>query len=320
VLFLSGEDAVTGSLVECVPNFSESRRADVVEAILDSIRRVDGAHVLDWSSDPDHNRTVVTLAGSPPSVEEAAFRAVACAARRINLRLHRGVHPRIGAADVVPFIPLEKFPMEDCIRMARRLAMRIGDELRLPVYLYARAAVRPERTDLSAIRQGGYEGLTAAIGSDPARAPDFGPAQIGPAGATAVGARGPLIAFNVYLDTADVEIARQIAGRIRSSSGGLPCLKALGLPVAGLAQVSMNLTDYTQTSPKAAFDAVHLEAGKLGVRIDRSELIGLVPRRAMLGIDPSDLRLENFSEEKILEHRLKDFGLTEERPSAMDSD
>jgi glutamate formiminotransferase len=312
VLFLSFKAVVMVPLVECVPNFSEGRRADVVEAILDSIRRTAGAHILDWSSDPDHNRTVVTLAGSPPAVEEAAFRAVACAAERIDLRLHRGVHPRIGAADVVPFIPLEKFPMEDCIGMARRLAQRIGNELRLPVYLYARAAVRPERTDLSTIRQGGYEELATAIGRDPARAPDFGPAHIGPAGATAVGARGPLIAFNVFLDTADVEIARQIAGRIRSSSGGLPCLKALGFPVAGRAQVSMNLTEYTQTSLKAAFDAVRLEAGKLGARIDRSELIGLAPRQAMLGIDPSNLRLENFSETKILERRLQAVGLTQE--------
>jgi glutamate formiminotransferase len=311
VLFLSGEDSVTGPLVECVPNFSESHRADVVEAILDSIRQVAGAHVLDWSSDPDHNRTVVTLAGSPAAVEEAAFRAVECAARRIDLRLHRGVHPRIGAADVVPFIPLNGFPMDDCVAMARRLAKRIGDELRLPVYLYARAAVRPERADLSAIRKGGYEGLAAAIASDPARTPDFGPAQIGPAGAIAVGARGPLIAFNVYLGTADVEIAQTIAGRIRSSSGGLPCVKALGFPVAGLAQVSMNLTDYTQTSLKDAFDAVRLEAGKIGVRIERSELIGLVPREAIREVEPAELQLENFSEERILERRLKDVGLIE---------
>ncbi len=202
--------------------------------------------------------------------------------------------------------------MEECIALARRLGSRIGEELGLPVYLYAQAATRPERKDLSVIRKGQYEALAAAIGSDPARAPDYGPARIGPAGATAVGARGPLVAFNIYLDTADVEIARAIAGRIRASSGGLPELKALGLPVAGQAQVSMNLTDYTITSLKAAFTAVRDEAQTLGTRVDRSELIGLVPRRAMSGIDPAELLIENFSENKILERRLRDAGLMQD--------
>jgi len=300
---------VTSPLVECVPNFSEGRRADVVEAILASIRRVPGACVLDWSSDPDHNRSVVTMAGSPGAIEQAAFSAVECAAARIDLALQRGVHARIGAADVVPFVPLADFPMEDCIQLARRLGRRIGEELGLPVYLYAQAAARPERNDLSVIRKGQYEELAGTIGSDPARRPDFGPARIGPAGATAVGARGPLVAFNVYLDTSDVEIARTIARRIRTSSGGLPELKALGLPVAGQAQVSMNLTDYTRTSLKAAFAAVRAEAETLGARVDRSEIIGLLPRNAMLGIDPAALRLENYSGEKILERRLVEAGL-----------
>jgi glutamate formiminotransferase len=302
---------MTGPLIECVPNFSEGRRAEVVDAILAAIRQVAGAHVLDWSSDPDHNRTVITLAGSPSAVEAAVFSAVGCAAERIDLRIHRGVHARIGATDVVPFVPLGEFPMVECVALARRLGRRIGGELGLPVYLYAEAATRPQRKDLTAIRNGQYEGLAAAIGVDPERAPDFGPAQLGPAGAVVLGARGPLIAFNVYLDTADVEIARAIARRIRASSGGLPELKALGLPVAGRAQVSMNLTDYTRTSLIAAFEAVRSEAETLGTRIDRSELIGLVPRDAMLGTDPSELKLENFSGEKILEHRLMDAGLME---------
>ncbi|MGD0174427.1 MAG: glutamate formimidoyltransferase [Anaerolineales bacterium] len=302
---------MTSSLVECVPNFSDGRRAEVVDEILDSIRRIAGAFVLDWSSDPDHNRTVVTIAGNPNAMEEAAFSAVSCAASRIDLRIQRGVHARIGATDVVPFIPLVDFPMEDCVALARRLGRRIGDELGLPVYLYAQAATRPERKDLTVIRKGQFEELAATIGKDPARAPDFGPARIGPAGATAVGARGPLVAFNVYLETADVEIARKVARRIRTSSGGLPELKALGLPVAGQAQVSMNLTDYTRTSLKAAFEAVRTEAEILGVQVDRSELIGLMPRNAMRGIDPAELRLENFSEEKFLERRLKNTGLME---------
>jgi glutamate formiminotransferase len=300
---------MTGSLVECVPNFSEGRNPEVVEEILASIRRTAGAAILDWSSDPDHNRTVVTLAGNPEAVEAAAFSAVECAASRIDLRVHRGAHARIGAADVVPFIPLAGATMLDCVALARRLGARIGGELGLPVYLYGNAAARPERRDLSVIRKGQYEELALAIGSDPARAPDFGPARIGPAGATAVGARGPLIAFNVYLQTADSEIARTVARRIRASSGGLPELKALGLPVAGQAQVSMNLTDYTRTSLSTAFEAVRTEAETLGTRVDRSELIGLVPRDAIAGIDPMELRLENFSEEKILERRLMDIGL-----------
>jgi glutamate formiminotransferase len=297
------------SLVECVPNFSEGRRVEVVDAILASIRRVDGVCVLDSSSDPDHNRTVVTIAGGPEAVADAAFSAVACAAARIDLRAHRGVHARIGAADVVPFVPLAQYPVADCVALARRLGARIGSELGLPVYLYGQAALRAERSDLSVIRNGQYEGLAATIAGDPARAPDFGPARIGPAGATAVGARGPLIAFNVYLDTADVEIARAIARRIRTSSGGLPELKALGLPVAGQAQVSMNLTDYTRTSMRDAFTVVRSGAESLGVRVDRSEIIGLVPRKAMLGIDPAELRLKDFTEAKILERRLVDEGL-----------
>ncbi len=312
VLFLLSGVAVQGPLVECVPNFSEGRRAEVVDAILDSVRRVNGAHVLDASSDPDHNRSVVTLAGSPEAVEAAAFSAVGCAAERIDLRAHRGVHARIGAADVVPFIPLRDFPMAECVALARRLGRRIGEELGLPVYLYGQAALLPQRSDLTVIRAGQYEGLAAAIGVDPARAPDFGPARMGPAGAVAVGARRPLIAFNIYLDTENIDFARAVARRIRTSSGGLPELKALGLPVGGQAQVSMNLTDYTRTSLQQAFEAVRGEAAALGTQIDRSELIGLVPRDAMLGIDPADLKIENYSAEKILERRLMDAGLMEQ--------
>jgi glutamate formiminotransferase len=303
---------MAGPLVECIPNFSEGRRAEVVDAILSSLRRAGSARVLDWSSDPDHNRTVVTLAGNPEAAAAAAFSGVACAVERIDLRIQRGVHARIGAADVVPFVPLGDFPMADCVALARRLGRRIGEELGLPVYLYGQAAVVPWRTDLTAIRAGQYEGLAASIGVDPVRIPDFGPARIGPAGAVAVGARGPLIAFNIYLDTAEVDTARAIARRIRTSSGGLPELKALGLPVGGQAQVSMNLTDYTRTSLRKAFEAVRGEAERLGTRISRSELIGLVPRDAMLGLDPAEIKLENYSGEKILERRLMDTGLLDE--------
>ena len=299
-------------LVECIPNFSEARRLEILDAILAAVRAVPGAHLLDFSSDRDHNRAVVTMAGSPEAMEQAAFAAAACAAERIDLRRHKGEHPRIGATDVVPFVPLRGITMGECAGLARTLGRRIGEELRLPVYLYAEAAARPGRKCLSAVRKGEYEGLAAAIETDPARRPDFGPARLGPAGATAVGARGPLIAFNIYLKTTDVEIAREIARRIRSSSGGLPALQAMGVTVCGLAQVSMNLTDFTQTSVPQAYGAVLLEAGRLGVELDRSELIGLLPQDAARGWNAADLRLVGFSESRILERRLQETGLLEE--------
>lgn len=296
-------------LVECIPNFSEGRRKETIEAILSAIRTVPGACLLDSSGDPDHNRTVVTMAGSPEVMERAAFSAIACAAGRINLRVHRGVHPRIGATDVVPFVPLRGISMGQCAELARTLGRRVGDELDLPVFLYGEAASRPDRKNLADIRKGEYEGLAAAIGSDPAWQPDFGPAHLGPAGATVIGARGSLIAFNIYLKTAELNIARAVARRIRSSSGGLPALKALGLMAGGRAQVSMNLTDYTETSVRQVYDAVDAEAGRLGAEIDRSELIGLIPQDATRGWNAVDIRLENFSESRILENRLKEFGL-----------
>jgi glutamate formiminotransferase len=201
-------------LVECIPNFSEGRRGETIEAILDSIRTVPDVCLLDSSSDADHNRTVVTMAGEPEAIARAAFSAIACAAGRIDLRGHRGVHPRIGATDVVPFVPLRGLTMQDCAALARALGRRVGDELGLPVFLYGEAAAHPGRKNLSDIRRGEYEGLAGSIGTDPQRRPDFGPARLGPAGATAVGVRGPLIAFNIYLKTSDLEIARAVAGQI----------------------------------------------------------------------------------------------------------
>jgi glutamate formiminotransferase len=299
-------------LVECVPNISEGRRGEILEALLESISGVPGARLLDSSSDPDHNRAVLTLAGGPEAVCQAAFALVDCAARRIDMRAHRGVHPRIGAADVVPFVPLRGMTMAECAELARAFGRRAGEELGLPVYLYGEAALHPGRKHLASLRNGEYEGLAAAIESDPARAPDFGPARLGPAGAVAVGARGPLIAFNIYLDTADRGIAQAVAGRIRASSGGLPALKALGFAVGGLAQVSMNLTDYTRTPLPRVFAAVREEAARLGAGIDRSELIGLIPEGAAAGWNAADLRLEGFSEDRILENRLRKAGLLEE--------
>jgi glutamate formiminotransferase len=292
-------------IVECVPNFSEGRRMEVIEMILQAVQSVPDALVLDCDADSDHNRTVVTMAGPADSLEQAAYAAIAVAADRIDLRRHSGVHPRIGAADVVPFVPVRNAGMALCIALANRLGRRVGEELGLPVYLYGKAAVRSDRQSLAAIRRGEFEGLPAAMASDPGRKPDYGPARVGPAGATAIGARGPLIAFNIYLDSQEVELARSIARRIRSSSGGLPCLQALGLPVRGRAQVSMNLTDFTRTSLPDAYQAVRRAAGELGVRIAWSEIIGLLPAAAMAGISPADLQITDFSPEKILEQRLE---------------
>jgi len=217
---------VPDTLIECVPNFSEGRRPEVIAQIVAAISAVPGVTVLDTSSDADHNRTVVTFIGAPEPVEQAAYAAIAAAARLINLDEHRGEHPRIGATDVVPFVPLRGATMADCVAIARRLGERVGRELGIPVYLYEAAATRPERQNLAAIRAGEYEGLKESIAADPDRAPDFGPAALGPAGATVIGARAFLIAFNVYLNTADVRIADRIARAVRHSSGGLHFDKA----------------------------------------------------------------------------------------------
>ena len=238
-------------LVECIPNFSEARRPEVVDQIVSAIQAVNEVRLLDRSSDFDHNRTVLTLAGPPLAVEEAAFQAIKKAAELIDLDQHTGEHPRLGATDVVPFVPLSGVTMEDCIAIARRLGERVGRELGIPVYLYEAAATRPERTNLENIRKGQYEALKLEMGVKPERDPDFGPARVGKAGATVIGARQPLIAFNVYLTTAEVEIAKKIAKAVRQSSGGLRYVKGLGLLVDGRAQVSMNLTSFPRNAHPA---------------------------------------------------------------------
>jgi glutamate formiminotransferase len=230
-------------LIECIPNFSEARRPEVIDQIAAAITSVEDVRLLNRSSDLDHNRTVLTFAGPPFAVEEAAFRAIQTAAELIDMEDHTGEHPRLGATDVVPFVPLSDVTMDDCVAMAKRLGERVGNELSIPVYLYEAAAARPERANLENLRKGQYEGLKSEIGSDPDRVPDYGPSELGTAGATVIGARNPLIAFNVYLTTADVDIAKKIARAIRHSSGGLRYVKALGLLVEGHAQVSLNLTN-----------------------------------------------------------------------------
>ena len=291
-------------LIECVPNFSEGRRQEVIEAITAEIAAVMGVHVLDVASDGDHNRSVITFVGPPDGVVEAAFRAAARAVATIDLEQHRGAHPRIGAVDVIPFIPLRGATLEDCAGLARRLGQRIGDELQIPVYLYEAAATRPERTNLADVRRGEYEGLKRSLGTDPARDPDYGPARLGPAGATAVGARAPLIAYNIYLNTGDLAVAKQVARAIRFSNGGLRYCKALGLLVDGRAQVSINMTDFRSTPLHRAFELVRVEAARYGSVPAESEIVGLVPQDALLDAAEHYLRLNRFKRDQTLESRI----------------
>jgi glutamate formiminotransferase len=296
----------SSALLECVPNFSEGRRAEVVNAIVAQMRSVAGAAVLDVEMDASHNRAVVTMAGSPAAVVEAAFRGVSQAAHTIDMDSHRGQHPRIGAADVVPLIPLRGLSMDGCTSLARALGRRIGQELQIPVYLYGEAALRPERRDLPAVRRGEYEGLRNEILWNAGRAPDFGPACLGKAGATAVGARWPLIAFNVNLASRDLPAARSIAREVRESSGGLPAVRAMGvdLPELGSVQVSMNLTDFNRTSMLDAYRAVEAAAAARGIQVSHSEVVGLAPRQALPPDAEQALRLAGFGPQQILERRL----------------
>ena len=292
----------TDALVEAVPNFSEGRRPAVINEIAAALQAA-GAHLLDRTSDWDHNRTVLTIAGSPAAVVEGLFGAVAVAAQHINLFEQRGAHPRLGATDVVPIVPLRNIGLEECVILARNLAHRIGDELSLPVYLYEAAATRPERRNLADVRRGEFEGLLQTIHTA-ARTPDFGPAHLGPAGAVIVGARPVLIAYNVFLESDDIKIAQSIAKQIRASSGGFPAVKALGLLIDGQAQVSMNLVDYAQTPIHTVFDAITRLALAQGVQVARSELIGLVPQDAMLQAAAHYLKLPNFGAASTIEGAL----------------
>ena len=292
------------ALAECIPNFSEARRPEVVEKIAMSITSVKGIHLLDRSSDLDHNRTVLTFAGPPEAVEEAAFLSIKTASELIDLNLHSGQHPRIGATDVVPFVPISDTTMEECIAMAKRLGERVGGDLQIPVYLYEAAATRPDRMNLENIRRGQYEGLKAEIETDPDRKPDFGPAKLGTAGATVIGARNPLIAFNVYLTTAEVTIAKKIAKAVRQSSGGLRYVKALGLFVDGRAQVSMNLTNFRETPIGRVVELIRREAQRYGVEIHHSELVGLIPQAALVDAAIWYTQLDQFNPDQILESRI----------------
>jgi glutamate formiminotransferase / 5-formyltetrahydrofolate cyclo-ligase len=294
-------------IIECVPNVSEGRRPDIVQALADAVTVVGGVHLLDLSSDASHNRSVLTIAGEAAPLHEAILSLFAAAMRRIDLRSHSGVHPRLGAVDVVPFVPIAGVTMEECVALATTTAAAIADRFGLPVFLYEEAARTPGRRRLENIRRGQFEGLAAKMASAE-WAPDFGPRAPHPtAGATVIGARQPLIAYNINLATTDVGVARAIATLIRESSGGFPFVKAMGVALGerGIVQVSMNLTNYRRTSMAQVFDAVTREAGRLGVAVLESEIVGLVPAEAFAGTTPESLQLTGFLPDQILEERLR---------------
>ena len=296
-------------LVECIPNFSEGRRPETVRLIADAIAAIKSTCVLDTHIDPDHNRSVITFVASPETVVEAAVNAVRRASELIDMRTHSGEHPRLGATDVLPFVPLDGVSMDDCVRIAHEAGTIIARELSIPVYYYERAALRPDRVNLEDVRRGAFELLREQITNNPDRAPDAGLTQVHEsAGAIAVGARPFLIAFNVILRSSDIAIARQIARTIRARNGGLPFVKALGfqLQTRGLVQVSMNLINYEVTGMSAVYDAVQREADQLGVEIESAELVGLVPQNALDRNASYFTKLENFSESKILEHQIRE--------------
>ena len=293
-------------ILETVPNFSEGRNAETVERIADCFRGVPGVKLLDYSSDADHNRTVVTAAGEPAALLEAVVNAAGAACARIDLTKHTGQHPRIGAVDVIPFIPIQNVSEAEALALAREAGAEIAARYGIPVFFYEKSAAAPHRANLSEIRKGQFEGLAEKM-RDARWRPDCGPAAPHPtAGVTAVGVRAPLIAFNVNLETSRLDIAAEIARRVRHSSGGLPCVKAMGVELKqrGQAQVSMNLTDYTQTSIYTVFERVKAEAERLGVNVASSELIGLMPLQALAAAAASYLKLESFSVSRILETRL----------------
>ena len=294
-------------LIECVPNFSEGRRPEVVAAIRDAIAAVPGAHVLDASSDASHNRSVITFVAPIDVVADAAFAAIREAHERIDLTSHSGEHPRMGATDVVPFIPLEGATMEDCIALARALGERVGRELHIPVFLYERAATRPDRENLADVRRGEFEGIRDEIGKTPQRTPDFGPSQVHPtAGAVAIGARPFLVAYNVYLGpSSNLQVAKEVAKSVRGSVGGLKYVKGLGFEVDGQAQVSMNLVDTEKTPLHQAYDMVKMEAEARGVTPTWSELVGLVPERCLYEAAARHLRLRNFTPDMVLERKVR---------------
>jgi glutamate formiminotransferase len=296
-------------LVECVPNFSEGRRPEVIDEIVGAMLAVPGVRLLGKEMDPNHNRAVVTIVGEPEPLLEGAFRGIAKAAVLIDLRSHEGEHPRMGAADVVPFVPVRGVTMQDCVALARRLGERVGKELGIPVYLYECAASRPDRENLADVRRGQFEGLCGEIGTNPERDPDFGPRKIHPsAGAVAIGARAFLVAYNINLGTSDVTVAKAIAKAIRHSTGGLRYVKAMGFELKdrGIVQVSINMVNFEGTPLFRVFELVKAEAQRYGVPVIGSEIVGLVPEDALIACAEFYLKLESFKRDQILEYRLSE--------------
>lgn len=294
-------------LIECVPNFSEGRDTAKIDSIVDAMSGVAGAWVLDRTSDTDHNRSVITLAGEPEAVAEAVTRGAGKAAELIDMTRQQGEHPRIGATDVIPFVPLEGVSVEECVALARRAGQELWNRYRIPVYFYEAAATHPERVNLENVRKGQFEGLREGALRDPDRSPDIGEPRLhSTAGATAVGVRKLLIAFNIHLNTSDVSVSKQIARAIRFSSGGLRHVKAIGVELKsrGVAQVSVNLTDFEQTPLHRVFEMVRREAERHGCAVTGSEIIGLIPRKAIEQSAEYYLQLENFSPQRVLENRL----------------
>lgn len=295
-------------LVECVPNFSEGRNKEIIENIIDEVRRTEGVKLLDYSSDKDHNRTVVTFVGSPEETKEAAYKLIKRASELIDMSKHQGAHPRMGATDVVPFIPIKDITTEECVQMAKDLGEKVGQELNIPVYLYEDAASSPERQNLANIRRGQYEGFFEKI-KQPEWKPDFGPCEMNrKSGATVIGARFPLIAYNVNLGTDNLEIANAIAKKIRHIGGGLRYAKAVGVMLTerNIAQVSINLVNYEKTAIYTAQEMVRMEAKRYGVPVIGAEVIGLVPMKALIDCAEYYLQIENFDMNQVLEARLSE--------------
>lgn len=294
-------------LIECVPNFSEGQRKKVIEAIVGASRNRKNVWILDVESDPDHNRMLFTMVGEPEAVFKAVFESIKVATKLIDMNKHQGEHPRIGATDVVPFIPVAETSMEECVVSAKRLGQKVGKELQIPVYLYEAAATRPDRVNLADVRKGEYEGLKKEIETNPARKPDYGPAKMHPtAGATVIGARKFLIAFNVNLNTTDLQIAKDVAKLVREKDGGFPAVKALGFEIKekSYVQVSMNLCDFEKTNMDVVFRKIKSEAEKRGTSIRNSEIYGMISKAALKEIDLQELMVSDFKEEQVLENRL----------------
>ena len=295
-------------ILECVPNFSEGRNLEIVEKIVDPFRKTDGVKLLDFQTDEDHNRSVVTVVGEPGPLKKAVIESMGIAIDLIDMRTHSGQHPRMGAIDVVPFIPVKNITAAEAVKVSKAVAQQVADTYGLPIFLYEQSATSPGRQNLATIRKGQFEGMAEKI-KDPDWKPDYGPAEIHPtAGVTAVGARMPLVAYNVNLDTGDIEIANQIAKRVRHISGGLRYCKGIGIELKdrGIVQVSLNMTDYTRTALYRVFELIKIEARRWGVNVIGSEVIGLVPMQALIDCAEYYLGIENFSIEQVLEARIFD--------------